>query len=571
MQLDYDDFDGMYSKRSGASHWLGSHDDDQYMTEDGAIKLVIFRGCVLSFHAPATRPLLQGVRARLIQQDEQHLRQYEQQVVGKRKTRMHQWELQQRRREELETRRVARLKRRAELEQHRAQLEQLAAQTVSEPNASAVVSPQTQPENSPPASDIASVTASSAVPYGVASTGPFTDFDFKVGAQSTTGSDFMLSSALSEVPFKFSTAPTASPSTSDGASMSSSAAVAALIQGPGSPGTNNTSTKSQSTSQDSAPNNEAKSLFDLNSPASATSISSSAKLIPQSTLPTSLPDTSKLDVSPVAVTTVRHDTQQHQAKTFEKGKDDDEEDEFGSDPKLRIKYPVIPESNFALWAPPQYPSARLLTTARLIHCALDVIVDTHRPVINALEEEIDRIEDLAQTLSIKEHKAILVRISAVRRKCAVTRQWLWSKRDVLTSLLSREWREFLTGLDIPYLRDVYDHNARMTQKLTVVSELLGSLQELYLATVNIGVAQSSQELNIIMKNLNSVATIFMPLSLIPGLMGMNCAVPFMVGLEDLTGVEQFKRQIPFIAVCAIIMVLCYLGIVMFRKRGWLTI
>jgi len=52
---------------------------------------------------------------------------------------------------------------------------------------------------------------------------------------------------------------------------------------------------------------------------------------------------------------------------------------------------------------------------------------------------------------------------------------------------------------------------------------------------------------------------------------MNCAVPFMVGLEDLTGVEQFKRQIPFIAVCAIIMVLCYLGIVMFRKRGWLTI
>jgi len=83
-------------------------------------------------------------------------------------------------------------------------------------------------------------------------------------------------------------------------------------------------------------------------------------------------------------------------------------------------------------------------------------------------------------------------------------------------MLGAEWRERLSTLDVPYLRDVSDHNTRMMQKLTQASDMLQRLQDTYLATVNNEVALASERMNVTMGKLTSVSIVFMPLSLIPG-------------------------------------------------------
>ncbi len=135
------------------------------------------------------------------------------------------------------------------------------------------------------------------------------------------------------------------------------------------------------------------------------------------------------------------------------------------------------------------------------------------------------MDDLIYALSRNEHRDILKRMAEARRRLSYMRQRLWSKRDILVSLVSKDWENFLSGVQIPYLRDVYDHVVRMLQKLEIASELLSSIQSTYLSNVSIDVAEASNNVNAVMKTLSSVATIILPLTLVTGMFGMNVTVP----------------------------------------------
>jgi magnesium transporter len=139
--------------------------------------------------------------------------------------------------------------------------------------------------------------------------------------------------------------------------------------------------------------------------------------------------------------------------------------------------------------------------------------------------QIDALEDLIYTLSRHEHRDLLKRMGVARRRLSHMRQRLWSKRDILVSLVSKDWETFLSGVQIPYLRDVYDHVVRMLQKLEIASELLSTLQSTYLSNVSIDTAEASNNVNAVMKTLSSVATIILPLTLVTGMFGMNVTVP----------------------------------------------
>lgn len=205
---------------------------------------------------------------------------------------------------------------------------------------------------------------------------------------------------------------------------------------------------------------------------------------------------------------------------------------------------------------------RLESTAWIIHAVLDCIVDALLPVVDGTVLEVDALEDLIYVLSGSEHRDLLKRMGLTRRRLSFLRQRLWSKRDILMSLIGKDWQLFLAGVQIPYLRDVYDHVVTMLHKVEAGSELLGSLQNTYLANVSIDVADQSKESNEIMKQLSAVATIVLPLSLVAGIMGMNVQVPWQADSENVV-----ENLIPFIVICVGMVVVSAVMIVYFKARN----
>lgn len=169
---------------------------------------------------------------------------------------------------------------------------------------------------------------------------------------------------------------------------------------------------------------------------------------------------------------------------------------------------------------------RVLNTAWLIHGLLDVVSDSLMPVVDTATDEADYMEDEIYIINPgrESHKDVLRRMGAIARRLTFLRQRLWSKRDILTSLIEKDWQSFLTGVKVPYLRDIYDHLVIMLHKLDASIEVIVTLQSTYLAVVSIDVAAVSNDGNKAMKTLSAAATILLPLSLIASLMGMNVMV-----------------------------------------------
>lgn len=191
----------------------------------------------------------------------------------------------------------------------------------------------------------------------------------------------------------------------------------------------------------------------------------------------------------------------------------------------------------------------------------------------------------------------------IARRLTFLRQRLWSKRDILTSLIEKDWQFFLTGVKVPYLRDIYDHLVIMLHKLDSAIEVIVTLQNTYLAVVSIDVAAVSNDGNkavsagwmerestcraeiphasvvclanlslnrlcgiyVQMKTLSAAATILLPLSLIAGLMGMNVTVPFDASSDHIT----FRDLLPFSVICLAMVAVAFYLYSYFKKRKYL--
>jgi len=203
------------------------------------------------------------------------------------------------------------------------------------------------------------------------------------------------------------------------------------------------------------------------------------------------------------------------------------------------------------------------STAWIIHALLDSITDSLLPVVNATATEVDALEELIFVLSGSEHRDLLKRMGMTRRRLSFLRQRLWSKRDILMSLIGKDWQVFANiNLQIPYLRDVYDHVVTLLHRVEAASDMLASLQNTYLANVQIDVAEAGNESNLVMKNLTAVGAIILPLQLVASLWGMNCQVPFQAFLDW----SDSEAIVPFISVCAAMLLVTLFMSAYFKKH-----
>jgi len=148
----------------------------------------------------------------------------------------------------------------------------------------------------------------------------------------------------------------------------------------------------------------------------------------------------------------------------------------------------------------------------LLYALLDMVIDEGYPVLEWLGEDIEKLEE--ELLDAPTNSG-LHRLHHLKRTMLILRRMLWPQREVLNSLV-RDESEFILDENKPYYRDCYDHTIQIMDLIETYRDMVTGLLDVYLSSV-------SYRLNEVMRVLTIIATIFIPLTFIVGVYGMNFA------------------------------------------------
>lgn len=156
------------------------------------------------------------------------------------------------------------------------------------------------------------------------------------------------------------------------------------------------------------------------------------------------------------------------------------------------------------------------------HAILDNIVDDYLPLIDEMESEIDWIEDVVVA---KPAPQTLEKLLSLKHSIMSLRRIISPQREVINRLSRDEFPQIQQYSRV-YFRDVYDHLIRIQDLTDAIRDVISGSMDIYLNS-------TSLRLNEVMKALTIVSTIFLPLSFVAGVFGMNFR--FMPGLESPAG------------------------------------
>lgn len=146
----------------------------------------------------------------------------------------------------------------------------------------------------------------------------------------------------------------------------------------------------------------------------------------------------------------------------------------------------------------------------LAYGLIDCIIDNYFLILEYFGEEI---EDLEDELIIHPTPETLKTIQKYKRDMIILRKSVWPLREMINGMQQIE-SEIIKDTTRVYLRDVYDHSVRVIESIEDFRDILSSMVDIYLSSV-------SNKMNDIMKVLTIIATIFIPLTFIVGVYGMN--------------------------------------------------
>jgi magnesium transporter len=183
----------------------------------------------------------------------------------------------------------------------------------------------------------------------------------------------------------------------------------------------------------------------------------------------------------------------------------------------------------------------------LAYALLDAIVDNYFVVLEQFAEEIEGLEDALVESPAPE---LLKRIHQVKRESIYLRNAVGPLREVILSL-ERDESKLIKKETSVFLRDVYDHTIQAIDAVGTFRDMLSGFQDLYLSSV-------SNRMNEVMKVLTIIATIFVPLTFVAGIYGMNFEYMPELG---------WKWSYP--ALWGVVTLIAVVMLFYFRKKRWL--
>jgi len=191
-------------------------------------------------------------------------------------------------------------------------------------------------------------------------------------------------------------------------------------------------------------------------------------------------------------------------------------------------------------------------TGYLAYAILDTIVDGYFP---ALEELGERLEDLEDEIVRAPKQGSLRRVHALKRDLLTLRRAVWPQREALAFLLREGDAVAGAGTRI-YLNDCYDHTVQLLDLVETYRDIASGLTDIYLSSL-------SHRLNEVMRVLTVIATIFIPLTFIAGIYGMNFDRSSPWNLPELGWRYGYPACLAAMAAVGAILYLW------FRRRGWI--
>jgi magnesium transporter len=183
----------------------------------------------------------------------------------------------------------------------------------------------------------------------------------------------------------------------------------------------------------------------------------------------------------------------------------------------------------------------------LAYALLDCLIDNYFPILETLGVQLEALEDeVMQTPS----KRILAKIQVVRRQLLLLHRTAWQQRDATNAFMREEASHFTPSQRV-YLRDAYDHAVQVIDTIETYREITVSLVDVYLSSIN-------NRMGEVMKVLTVMTSIFIPLTFIAGVYGMN--FEYMPELEVWWGYP------------AVLALMAAVGVglfIFFKRRGWI--
>ena len=186
-------------------------------------------------------------------------------------------------------------------------------------------------------------------------------------------------------------------------------------------------------------------------------------------------------------------------------------------------------------------------TDYLTYSLIDSIVDNY---FYLLEETGEQIESLQEKVISEPNPSILQEIQELKREMIYLRKSVWPLREIINTLIRGEFK-LITEDVIYFFRDVYDHTIQIIDNIETYRDMLSGMMDIYLSSV-------SNKMNEIMKVLTTIATIFIPMTFLAGLYGMN--FKYMPELE-------FRWAYPAFWLVIITMFISML--LWFKRKKWL--
>ncbi|CAN5450164.1 magnesium/cobalt transporter CorA [soil metagenome] len=183
----------------------------------------------------------------------------------------------------------------------------------------------------------------------------------------------------------------------------------------------------------------------------------------------------------------------------------------------------------------------------LAYALIDAVVDCYFSILEKIGDKIELLED---ELMLDPTKETMLQLHHMKREMIFVRKAVWPMRELINNLERSETELINPSTDI-YLRDVHDHTIRVIDTVETYRDLLSGMMDIYLSSV-------SNKMNEVMKVLTIITTIFVPVTFIAGVYGMN--FEFMPELHSHWG---------YMGTWGIMLSIIISLIFYFRKKKWL--
>lgn len=191
---------------------------------------------------------------------------------------------------------------------------------------------------------------------------------------------------------------------------------------------------------------------------------------------------------------------------------------------------------------------RGLKSDYLMYALIDAVVDNYYSIIKTLGNKIEDLE--TELFEGHARENVNIEVQQLKREILKVRRAIFPLREII-SRITKDDHPLIYKRTITYFRDIYDHLIQVSENIDIYREMIWSLMDIYMTTI-------SNKMNEVMKVLTIISSIFIPLSFLAGLYGMNFEY-----------IPELKYRYGYFVLIGAMFVI-FIGLLFyFKKRKWL--